>query len=549
MRRLLVFILTLFVGYNLFGQYEKFIYLPGETDKLLDMNGKLVCEVPIKFGLNRANYFDSFQRNIFIDDNKSQYDFNGFPILLRSRFNSFIGELNEYCQVNTINTSYSSFSILKGGFYLTVKYGNYKSKEKIFSFLDSAGNPAFESLGGFSKAFWFSEGLAPVGIDSIGWVFLDSLGKINDILDDSLKKSEIVTPFKNGLAMVIKKIPNEKGNESFLPYLIDKKGKVVLNISEKVNHRIISNFSNFNGEIFWIKTDMSKNGQYAQNSIVILNTSGEIVKEIPGKVKCFIKGDGFIVLDIYKENNSMPDIEIYNKYGKKLSLPEETKYVEYLDTNIFKLIVEPKNNDQKVYLFDAIKNEIIFHNPKVKILGLVENRLILEGVNKDLRVINYDDNKLLYRSFPNEIEIFDLDEYMGKMEDIIKFNCSEDRWVERIKEMSNLNVLTLNKLKIEELPDISKLSNLSKLKIDDCRNINKLNMSINSLTHLSLNSCVSISNVFDFVMNQSQLEVLRIINMDLSPNKKLAILEKIPEAIIDGNSKSNNSIFMNYSDF
>ncbi len=547
MRRLLFFLFTLFVGSNMFGQYKKLIYLEGETDKLLDLNGKLVCDVPIKFGLNRGNY--SFQRNIYLDENKSQYDFYGFPIILKSRFNNFIGELNENCQVNTINTSYSSVSRIKEGFYLTVKDGSYKSKEKIFAFLDSAGNPAFEHLNGFSKAFWFSEGLASVWIDSIGWVFLDSKGNLSDIIDDSLKRSEIVTPFKNGFAMVIKKISDEKGNDSFLPFLIDKKGKVVLNISEKVNRRIIRNFSNFNGEIFWIRTEMSQNNKNAQNSIVILNTSGEIVKEIQGKVKCFIEGDGFIVLHIYKENNSMPEIEIFNKAGMKLSLPEETEYVEYLDANKFKLTVEPKNKGRKFYLFDAVKNEIVFHHPKAEILGLVENRLILEGVNKDIRVINYEDNKLLYQSYPNEIEIYDLDEYMGTMEDIIKFHCSEDRWVERITEMSNLKFLTLNKLKIKELPDISKLVNLTKLKLEDCSKINILDMSAKNLTHLSLKSCVSISNVFEFVMNQSQLEVLHIINMDLLPNEKLSILEKIPHAIIDGNSKSNNSIFMNYSDF
>lgn len=155
--------ICLFILVDLSGQNQNLIYVPGKIDRLIDKSGNVFFEALSEYELVNSDLLTSFGSSLY---HQSFYSFSGFPILAKVRAKDQYVLLDNKCERKVwLPTGLKAVSMLREGFYLASFEVNHNMYQVTrFQFIDLSGKTVF-SQKGFSKASYFSEGVAPVRID------------------------------------------------------------------------------------------------------------------------------------------------------------------------------------------------------------------------------------------------------------------------------------------------------------------------------------------------------------------------------------------------
>lgn len=531
----------MFILVDVRAQNQSLIYVPGKIDRLIDKNGNVFFEALSEYELVNSDLSISFGTSLY---HQSFYSFSGFPILAKVRAKDQYVLLDSQGEKKAwFPQGLKAVSKLREGFYLASFEVNHNIyQETRFQFVDLMGKTVF-SQKGFSKASYFSEGVAPVRIDGKGWDFINDLGHELNIISDSLKLATHISSFNNGLSLLTLSRKGV-GNQRFIsPYFIDKKGTVVLDIGSLFPKRNIMKMSEFKGGVAAVETEWPKSVKYSGFPVAFIDLSGKIVLDIDNIIDYRISESGYIGI-IKRENNGENNALLFNTQGKQLTLPKGSTYIKPLGQDYFYIATGLGSGNSKSYIYDANKMKVAYPYPTGgEILAMFENKAILKDANGAIKFFDFETQNEIMISNSKELRVINLDQYKGKLSEITNFYCSKNEWISKIAEMTSLEELTLSNLNIVNLPEITNKSKLKLLRIANCSSLLDLDIEITNLNQISLRACASLQNVVGFVKNQINLNKLFIVDMDLSQNDKSDILSKMPNAVIKGNAKSTNSEF------
>ncbi len=512
-------------------QEQTLILIPGKKEILLDTNGKAFFELNEQYEFINSDI--SFDGNGY---HKSVvYSFNGFPLLVKKRGDKVYLLLDKNGETKAwLPSGLKGVAPKKGGFYLASKEVDEKFyRSTRFVFIDESGSFVFLKEG-YSTASSFSDGIAAV--NSGRWIFINDLGHEIKILPDSMKNARSVTRFHEDVSIVLMNPSSKSGMPVFRPYVIDAKGNILIDVSALFPGKEIKNMHEFKGGVSMIEFFWDHNLPYSGRPIAFINKSGKVLLDVDHVIDEKVGEGGHIVLS-RRQKNGKDKWEMYEPNGKPMKLPAGVNYIKPISKKYVKLSFEDPKVKSKSSLYDIQTMKWVYETTGYDCMGVVYDRALLSGPNEEVKLVHLKTGAILYQSSLKDQKVNDLDRYLGKLEDISIFYCYKDEWVPRIGEMTGLKELNLNNLSVEKFPTIAKKEKLTLLRISNCRKLEEMDGDINQLTKLSISGGTSLHGLDKFVLNQSRLKELHLINMDFSVGEKSNILARFPQAVIKGTAK------------
>ena len=512
-------------------QEQTLILIPGKKEILLDTNGKVFFELNEQYEFINSDI--SFDGNGY---HKSVvYSFNGFPLLVKKRGDKVYQLLDKNGETKAwLPSGLKGVAPKKGGFYLASKEVDEKMyRSTRFVFIDESGSFVFLKEG-YRYASSFSDGIAAV--NSGRWIFISDLGHEIKILPDSMKNARSVTRFHEDVSIVLMNLSSKSGMPVFRPYVIDAKGNILIDVSALFPGKEIKNMHEFKGGVSMIEFFWDHNLPYSGRPIAFINKSGKVLLDVDHVIDEKVGEGGHIVLS-RRQKNGKDKWEMYEPNGKPMKLPAGVNYIKPISKKYVKLSFEDPKVKSKSSLYDIQTMKWVYETTGYDCMGVVYDRALLSGPNEEVKLVHLKTGTIFYQSSLKDQKVNDLDRYLGKLEDISIFYCYKDEWVPRIGEMTGLKELNLNNLSVEKFPTIAKKEKLTLLRISNCRKLKELDEGISQLTKLSISGGTALKGLDKFVLNQSRLKELHLINMDFSVGEKSNILARFPQAVIKGTAK------------
>lgn len=545
MHRLLILLFIMSNTILVSGQIQEVMPILTTPNKLIDQNGNVVAELPPNYSIinsldgNHDMGWVQGMADIDIGEcgNILAIDYDTREIAMFDlKGNKLRSFSNRYSTITPCQEGYHV------GHFLDPN-DTYKINKR-FHFLDLQGYITFEP-GGYSMAKPFNDGLAAVSIPKKGWTYINDLGHEKDIIPEQIKNIKDVSSFYHGLSM-IKSYRERDGYLYFYDgYYIDRKGEIVLDIQKLFPDKQLSRMSSFRGGTALLEFKKPKgDDKYRKSEYYYINTEGKVISSA-SELDGFREAKSAFIGYNETQSNKSWKVHLNDAKGEKLSIPRidglTPTSVYPINDHYFQLTYSGKKGKGGKFVYDASVQDTI-----QKITGdvmAIKGDLISfkNSMTKRHFVINYKTKEIVLDTDVSNLKVRNLDHMEGEYSKVKNFVCSRMEDVDRLPLLTNLKELTIQNLEVESLPDLSSLTKLKILRIDNCRSLKQFPDYLTKLTQLSLRSCTSATNTKAMIDNQTELEILYLLNFDLPSDYKRLLSSKYPKGEIFGNAKSAES--------